>query len=125
MAQSWPRRCSTRRATEVAVYVVRAFVQLREALQSHRELAGKLAELERKTEAMAIRHAGFERDTKLQMRQVFEAIRELMLPEAAPPKRPIGFVIPESKRKAKNRLLPQGNGGKRCRTNPTAPCGKR
>lgn len=38
---------NTPRATEVAVYVVRAFVQLREALQSHRELASKLAELER------------------------------------------------------------------------------
>jgi hypothetical protein len=94
---------NTPRATEVAVYVVRAFVQLREALHSHRELAGKLAELERKTEAMAMRHAGFERDTKLQMRQVFEAIRELMAPEPEPepPKRPIGFVIPEQKRKKK------------------------
>lgn len=34
------------RATEVSVYVVRAFVRLREALESNKELALKLSELE-------------------------------------------------------------------------------
>jgi hypothetical protein len=94
---------NTPRATEVAVYVVRAFVQLREALHSHRELADKLRELERKTEAMAAQHTGFERDTRMQMRQVFEAIRELMAPENRPAPRPIGFVIPEEKRRSRKR----------------------
>ncbi len=39
---------NTPRAIEVSVYVVRAFVKLREVLSTHKELAGKLAELERK-----------------------------------------------------------------------------
>jgi hypothetical protein len=34
------------RAVEVSLYVVRAFVQLREVLASHKELAQRLAELE-------------------------------------------------------------------------------
>jgi len=36
------------RAVEMSVYVVRAFVQLRELLVDHQALAGKLAELERR-----------------------------------------------------------------------------
>ncbi len=43
------------RATEVSVYIVRAFVRLRETLASHELLAAKLEELERKTEALALR----------------------------------------------------------------------
>jgi len=39
---------NTPRAMEVSVYVIRAFVRLREMLSTHKELAGKLAELERK-----------------------------------------------------------------------------
>jgi two-component sensor histidine kinase len=83
------------RAIEVAVYVVRAFVQLRELLASHRDLAKKLEELEQKTEALALRHDTLAHNTHVQLRQVFEAIRELMGPAEAPKKRPIGFVTPE------------------------------
>ena len=42
---------NTPRAMDVSVFVVRAFVKLRELLSSHKELAGKLAELERKVGA--------------------------------------------------------------------------
>jgi hypothetical protein len=39
------------------------------------------------------RHDSFSRDTRAQLKQVFDALRSLMtLP--APPKRPIGFVTP-------------------------------
>ncbi len=41
------------RATEVSVYVVRAFVELRDTLVAHKDLAVKLQELEQKTEALA------------------------------------------------------------------------
>ena len=85
------------RATEVSVYVVRAFVKLREVLASHRDLAQKLEELEQKTEALAIRHDAFAHDTRAQLRKVFHAIRELMEPPATTNKRPIGFVIHEEK----------------------------
>ena len=85
------------RATEVSVYVVRAFVQLREMLASHRDLEQKLEELEQKTEALALRHDTFAHNTRVQLKQVFDAIRELMEPADAPKKRPIGFVTPEEK----------------------------
>jgi hypothetical protein len=39
---------NSRRAVEMSVYVVRAFVKLRELLASNRQLSQKLAELERK-----------------------------------------------------------------------------
>jgi len=87
------------RATEVSVYVVRAFVKLREVLASHRDLAQKLEELERKTEALALRHDAFAHHTHTQLREVFNAIRQLMEPPETTRKQPIGFVIHEEKPK--------------------------
>ncbi len=84
---------NSQRATEVSVYVVRAFVKLREVLASHRDLAQKLEELEQKAEALALRHDDFARNTRMQLKHVFEAIRELMEPPESAKKRPIGFVI--------------------------------
>ena len=84
-------------ATEVSVYVVRAFVQLREVLASHRDLALKLGELEHKTELMSVQHDAFAQNTRAQLKQVFNAIRELMTP-TEPAKRPIGFVFPVEKK---------------------------
>ena len=85
------------RAVEVSIFVVRAFVQLRELLASHRDLAQKLEELEQKAEALAMRHDDFARNTRMQLRQVFEVIQELMEPPESEQKRPIGFVIHEEK----------------------------
>jgi hypothetical protein len=82
------------RAVEVAVYVVRAFVRLRELATSHQDLAKRLDELEHKTEALAMNHQTFSRNTRNQLKQVFDALRELMTPPD-PPKRPIGFVTTE------------------------------
>jgi hypothetical protein len=87
---------NTPRAVEPAVYVVRAFVKLRELVGSHRELARRLDDLEQKTEALAMSHDTFSRNTRNQFKQVFDALRELMTPPE-PPKRPIGFVTPEDK----------------------------
>jgi hypothetical protein len=89
---------NTSRAVEVSVYVVRAFVQLRELVSSHRELAKRLDELEDKTEALAMSHDTFSRNTRNQLKQVFDALRELMTPPE-PTKRPIGFVTPEDQGK--------------------------
>jgi hypothetical protein len=53
-------------------------------------------ELDDKTEALAMNHDTFSLNTRNQLKQVFDALRELMsLPD--PPKRPIGFVTPEEK----------------------------
>ena len=86
------------RATEVSVYVVRAFVRLREMLATNKELAAKLEEPEQKTEALALRHDTLAATTRTQLRQVFEAIRELMSPPE-PKRRPIGFITPEEKKR--------------------------
>jgi hypothetical protein len=71
---------NTPRAIDVSVYVVRAFVKLREILGTHKELAGKLTELESRVEA---------HDEHLT--ELFEAIRQLMEPPPKPRKR-IGFA---------------------------------
>ena len=85
---------SSPRAVEVSVYVVRAFVSLREAAVGYRELARRLDALENKTEALIVRHDVFARQTRNQFKQVFDALRELMTPPV-PPRRPIGFVTPQ------------------------------
>lgn len=72
------------RAIAVSIYVVRAFIRLREATVSHQGFAIKLAELEQKLTEHDERFA-----------QVFEAIRELMQPAPVPPRRRIGFSISE------------------------------
>jgi ORF6N domain len=87
---------SSPRAVEVSVYVVRAFVRLRELATTHADLAKRLDELEEKTEALAINQDTFSRNTRNQLREVFDALRELMTPPD-PPKRPIGFISPEDK----------------------------
>ena len=52
------------RAVEVSVYVVRAFVRLRELAASHHDLAKRLDELEQKTEGLAMQHDTFSRNTR-------------------------------------------------------------
>jgi hypothetical protein len=71
------------RAVQASVYVVRAFVRLRNMLATHKELAHKLHELEQKTS----RH-----DADIQ--EIVKAIRQLMTP-AEKPKRQIGFQVKE------------------------------
>lgn len=77
---------NTPRAVEMSVFVVRAFVRLRAFLATHKELAEKLAELERKLAS----HGE-------QIVAIVEAIKHLMEPRkppdlpAPPDKRRIGF----------------------------------
>jgi hypothetical protein len=67
------------RAIQVNIVIMRAFVNLRKILSTHKELAQKLAELERKVES---------HDTEIHA--IFDAIRQLMKsPEKT--KRRIGF----------------------------------
>lgn len=75
------------RAIEMSVFVVRAFVQLREILGTHRELAERLDELERRLSTHDQAIAG-----------LIEAIRQLT---ATPPRtnRPIGFTADLSSKK--------------------------
>ncbi len=69
----------SKRAVQVNIAIMRAFVKLRQILSTHKELAHKLEELERRIE---------KHDAEIQ--GVFEAIRKLMSP-LKQPKRRIGF----------------------------------
>jgi len=77
---------NSERAVEVSVYVVRAFVKLRELLGTHKKLAQKLAQLERRVES---------HDDHIH--SLFEAIRQLKEPPASRARR-IGFKTRESER---------------------------
>ena len=68
------------RAVEVSLLVVRAFVQIREMLSTHKELAAKLDQLERKVSSHDQAIAG-----------LIDAIRQLMTPPATT-RRGIGFT---------------------------------
>ncbi len=72
----------SKRAIHVNIAIMRAFVKIREILATHKELADRLNELERRMgrkdqEVIAL----------------FEAIRKLMAPPPEKRKRPIGFVV--------------------------------
>lgn len=75
---------NTPRAVEVSVYVVRAFVRLRDVLATHKDLAKKLEQLEKKTEALAIDHDQLAASTRVQFREVIQALRALMRPPEPP-----------------------------------------
>ena len=68
------------KAVEVSVFVVRAFVQLREVLAEHKELARKIAQLERRLG-----------DHDEQILVLVDAIKQLMDPSPPPRTRRIGF----------------------------------
>jgi hypothetical protein len=73
----------SRRAVQVNIAIMRAFVRLREAMAAHKDLAAKIESLESRYS---------DHDEKIQA--VFGAIRKLLQPEAAPPvKRRIGYRI--------------------------------
>jgi hypothetical protein len=72
------------RAVEMSVYVVRAFVQLRELLSSNKELARRFAQLEVRLEKKLSAH-----DETIAA--ILSAIRELMAPPPSK-KRGIGFT---------------------------------
>ena len=72
----------SKRAIQVNIEIMRAFVRLRRMLASNKELARRLEALEKKYDA--------------QFKVVFDAIRQLMAPqEPQRPKRRIGFLVEE------------------------------
>ena len=73
----------SKRAVQINIEIMRAFVRLREMLLSHKDLARKLDALERKYESH-----------DMHIRSLFEAIRQLMTPPE-PKKRKIGFLVKE------------------------------
>ena len=70
----------SKRAVQVNIEIMRAFVRLRQMLSAHKDLERKLAALEKKYDQ--------------QFKVVFEAIRALMAPPE-PKKKKIGFHVRE------------------------------
>ncbi len=66
----------SKRAVQVNIEIMRAFVRLRQILRTHEDLARKLLEMERRYDA--------------QFKVVFDAIRQLMAPPKKPKRKPIG-----------------------------------
>lgn len=76
---------NSKRAEEMAVFVVRAFVRLREMLTANRQIAARIEELEERLET---------HDSAIQ--DIIDAIRRLMKPPSRPRRR-IGFDVPRAK----------------------------
>ena len=72
----------SKRAVQVNIEIMRAFVRLRRMLSVHKDLESKLTDLEQKYDE--------------QFKIVFDAIRQLMIPPAKPRKK-IGFEVKEKK----------------------------
>jgi hypothetical protein len=70
---------NSERAINVNIAIIRAFVRLRELIATHKDLAERIASIEKKYDH--------------QFRIVFEVLEQLMAPPD-PPKRPIGFLPP-------------------------------
>jgi hypothetical protein len=68
----------SKRAVQVNIAIMRAFVRLREILATHKDLAEKLRAMERKYDK--------------QFQVVFQILRQLTAPPPDSPKRRIGFV---------------------------------
>ncbi|MEO8680170.1 MAG: ORF6N domain-containing protein [Vicinamibacterales bacterium] len=73
---------NSRRAIDMSIYVVRAFIRLREAAAGHAELLAKLQVMERKLG----RH-------DVELKEVFDVLRRILAPPRAPRRR-IGFRLP-------------------------------
>ena len=74
------------KAIETSIYIVRAFIRIRELLSTHKEYAQKLIDLERRIT---------QHDAEIQA--IVKALRQLMEPPPEKPKRPIGFHVEEPK----------------------------
>ena len=72
-------------AIEVSIFVVRAFVQIRQSLEEHKELRRRLDELEK---TIDMRFGAQDRV----IQRILETIRQLTAPAESTPKRQIGFV---------------------------------
>lgn len=81
---------SSDRAVQMSIFVVRAFIKMRETLSTNRALNEKLAEIEKKiTGRLDVQEKG--------IIHILGEIRKLMQPPSlpTPKRRPIGFGVKE------------------------------
>ena len=84
---------NSKRAIQMSIFVVRAFVRMREALAANQQIVAKLTELEKRLE---------NHDARIQ--DLVHAIKQLMLPPS-PNRRKIGFQLPASPGQARSLTL--------------------
>jgi ORF6N domain len=84
---------NSKRAVEMSIFVVRAFVRMREVLAMNQQIVTKLSEIEHRLES---------HDVEIQ--ELVEAIRELMAPLPANDRK-IGFQTPAASGKDNNKAL--------------------
>lgn len=84
---------NSKRAIEMSIFVVRAFVRMRESLLINQRVVSKLSELEARLDS---------HDAEIQ--EVVDAIRELMEPLPANDRR-IGFEVPADNAKSQGKAL--------------------
>jgi len=85
------------RAVEMSVFVVRAFVKMREGMLSTATLAKRLAEVEKDL----LTHDAALRD-------LYQKLRPLLLPPPEPERKPIGFGVKERRAAYRRRNIHQG-----------------
>ena len=73
----------SRRAIQMNILIMRAFVNLREMLATHTDLAQAIDDLRQRQDEQG-----------QQISAIVDTINELLLPEPEPPKRRIGFGLP-------------------------------
>jgi ORF6N domain len=83
---------NSERAIKMSIFVVRAFIRVRETLAAHQELLAKLSDLEDRIAS----HDG-------EIQDLFDAIRQLNAPLPAGSRR-IGFELPSGKAKNSSKL---------------------
>jgi phage regulator Rha-like protein len=95
----------SKRAVQMSVFVVRAFIRMRQMLAEQRGLARKLAELEKELIARLDIH-------ETAINEILEQIKRLLSasPESQPPKRRIGFVVEEPRVPYKSSKGPKKEG---------------
>jgi hypothetical protein len=101
---------SSPQAIAVNIEIMRTFVRLRELIVSNKELAQRLDELENKADLIDLKHDTFEHNTRVQLKQVFEAIRELGAPPEPSKKRRIGFAPFDDESPAKSKAVKAAKG---------------
>jgi hypothetical protein len=80
------------RAIQMSVFVVRAFIRMRQMIIEQQGLTSKLAELERKLTARLDVH---EAAITQVLRQIMRLLGPAPEPEPEPPKKRIGFLVEE------------------------------
>ena len=87
---------NSKRAIEMSIFVVRAFVRMREALAMNQQIVTKLSEIEKRLEG---------HDVEIQ--ELVDAIRELMTPLPSNSRR-IGFEAPSASAKSLRKIVKLG-----------------